>query len=526
MIKNYKALIVSAALFLLFAAATLFTKNNTMLGILFWAVFGFLLLILNGKSILQTVTIQDVGRKEKVVIAAFAILVILLCTLPMDLSPTWNGRNPMWRDQYERLADSMIEGHLYIDYDDVDPKLLTMENPYSWQDRIDQEVIYHWDHAFYNGHYYMYFGVVPVLLLFIPFKLVTGRSLVTFHATQIFTVLCIIAFFLLLYFIAKKYFPGMPVGTYIAASSAVSVITLGYFTQAPALYCTAISGGVCFMLWSLLLYFYAVFFAKKEKAQVLCAFLAALAGALAFGCRPPAALANIVAIPLAIAYAKNYKGKHIVRNFIIIAIPYVVVAALLMAYNYVRFDSPFEFGQAYQLTSMDQTRFSGFFERINFWNMTYGLLENFFGIGELTKEFPHFAGHGGFFMTYPLMWLGAIYLCHDSVRRSLKEKQASLFAFSLLLHPIIVTVIDLQWAGLCERYRLDAYFALGILVFILIGCRYSTSENPKRVATIVNLFSVVSVYVGFLLFMMPLDGNFAEIYPEKVEVIKNIIFFR
>ncbi len=155
MVKSYKGLIATTALFAVFAAVSFALKINVLTGIAFWGFFVFLIFLCNKKSILRTVTIESSGVKGKAVIAVTCILVILLCVLPMDLAPFWNGRIPLHRNQYELLADSILEGHLYIDYDDIDPKLLTMDNPYSWQERIDNEVIYHWDHAFYNGHYYM-----------------------------------------------------------------------------------------------------------------------------------------------------------------------------------------------------------------------------------------------------------------------------------------------------------------------------------------------------------------------------------
>lgn len=72
------------------------------------------------------------------------------------------------------------------------PLLLQMDNPYDPQARVDLGVDYRWDTAYYHGHYYMYFGVVPVFLLFLPFRLITGMSLTTYHATQVF-----VAFFYL-----------------------------------------------------------------------------------------------------------------------------------------------------------------------------------------------------------------------------------------------------------------------------------------------------------------------------------------
>lgn len=78
----------------------------------------------------------------------------------------WNGKIPGHRDQYERMAQSILNGHLYLEYEDVDPRLSEMENPYDPQARKELGIYYHWDHAFYNGKYYMYFGIVPVVFCF------------------------------------------------------------------------------------------------------------------------------------------------------------------------------------------------------------------------------------------------------------------------------------------------------------------------------------------------------------------------
>ena len=125
------------------------------------------------------------------------IITIVLSVYPMSLSPVWNGKIPGHRDQYERMAQSILHGHLYLEYEDVDPRLSEMENPYDPQARKELGIYYHWDHAFYNGKYYMYFGIVPVVLLFLPYQLLTGNALTTYKATQIFTVGTILAIFAL-----------------------------------------------------------------------------------------------------------------------------------------------------------------------------------------------------------------------------------------------------------------------------------------------------------------------------------------
>lgn len=138
------------------------------------------------------------------------IITIVISVYPMSLSPVWNGKIPGHRDQYERMAQSILNGHLYLEYEDVDPRLSEMENPYDPQARKELGIYYHWDHAFYNGKYYMYFGIVPVVLLFLPYQLLTGNALTTYKATQIFTVGTILAIFALFDFLRKKFFHKMP----------------------------------------------------------------------------------------------------------------------------------------------------------------------------------------------------------------------------------------------------------------------------------------------------------------------------
>lgn len=526
MAYNFKRLSIVTLIFVIFEAFAFLSKNSVLMGIAFWLIFAFIIYINNKKSVLMTTCVDNPGVGGYFAIVITCITLIAVSIIPMGLAPFWNGQIPMHRNQYELLADSIMNGHIYIEYDDIDPALLAMEDPYDYEARLANEIIYHWDHAFYNGRYYMYFGVVPVFLLFIPFKLIFGKTLVTFHATQFFVMFAIVAFFVLFFLIAKKFFSNLPLGIYLVTTVAVSLISLGYCTQAPALYCTAISSGICLELWSLCGFFAAVYYIDNEALQVVVATFAALCGALAFGCRPPVAIANIVAIPLAIEYAKKYKGKHIVRNFIVIAMPYVVIAALLMLYNYARFENPLEFGQAYQLTSTNQSQYTDFLGNFSILTSMSGFLENFITPGKISNAFPFFA-YGGYLVTYPIMWLIVVYLFKEELRADMKKSRCSLFAFFLLIEAVIVTIVDVHWSpGLCERYRLDSYFIVGILAFVLIGFRYRTTANNNKTLTVITAFATLSMILAVFLFLAPCDANFTAFYPEKLTAIENILLFK
>lgn len=85
-------------------------------------------------------------------------------------------------DQYARLADSLIHGHPWLDLP-VPHELAQARNPYSLAMRaqlLSQGVTpIFWDHVIWGGKWYCYFGILPAVLLFIPYELITGRSLWT-----------------------------------------------------------------------------------------------------------------------------------------------------------------------------------------------------------------------------------------------------------------------------------------------------------------------------------------------------------
>ena len=195
----------------------------------------------------------------KIIIFISMIITILICILPMGLCPIWNGEIPEHRNQYEIMADSLLKGHIYMDYGEVDQKLIDMENPYDPDERDKLGVSYYWDHAFYKGKFYMYFGIAPVILNFIPYKIITGKSLTTYRSTQFFATMFIIGMFSLFYFICKKFYKSTRISTYILLSVSLSIISIWVSILQPALYCTAIVSGLCMAIWSIYFFLKAAY---------------------------------------------------------------------------------------------------------------------------------------------------------------------------------------------------------------------------------------------------------------------------
>ncbi len=77
----------------------------------------------------------------------------------------WNGiKSYEHHRQYYSLIDAIKEAHLYLDFE-PSSALKNMDNPYDFRERYAQNVAFKWDHAYYDGKYYVYFGAAPAILL-------------------------------------------------------------------------------------------------------------------------------------------------------------------------------------------------------------------------------------------------------------------------------------------------------------------------------------------------------------------------
>jgi hypothetical protein len=489
-----------------------------------WLLTGLIPLLIyvcRPSSWLHKIPVAGSSDWKTVVIMLVVTLTVAACILPMNQFSLWNGEIPGHRNQYELMAENILAGRLHFDYGDED-QLLELENPYDPAERDKAGVYYHWDHAYYNGRYYMYFGVVPVFLAFLPYRLLTGMPLTTYHGTQLFAAVAIIGIFALLLMLAKRFFPKMSFGATLGFSSAISIMSIWYSTAEPALYCTAITAGIALEVWSLYCFFRAVWVEEKENRQIGFAALGALLGALVFGCRPTIALANVIVLPMLAAFLKQHKFSwKLLGKLGLAALPYAVVAVALMAYNYARFEDPFEFGQAYQLTVADQTQYAvtlNFREMIRILN---GLGENFFNFPRMSEGFPYL-NHGGAFVNFPILFFIFGALRRES-RKGIRREKLGGTLVGFVVAAAIITVMSVLWTPyLLERYRMDMYFLLGILCFVAIGFWHKTESDSARrsLNTAVVVMSVLTVLSSALLCLRTISVY----YPEAVRQFGTFLF--
>ena len=103
---------------------------------------------------------------------------------------------------YGKTLEAWTDGHSYMNFD-VTPELAELENPYDNSNR--DGVSYNWDYAYYNEHYYCYFGCAPVVLIYLPFYAITGKVPTLNFAYCITVAAIIIAIFGLIMTLVRRY---------------------------------------------------------------------------------------------------------------------------------------------------------------------------------------------------------------------------------------------------------------------------------------------------------------------------------
>ena len=73
-------------------------------------------------------------------------------------------KNPDTNQMNKEIVDSFEAGQVSM-LETPSDEMLALENPYDLSQRSEAGVSYPWDHLFYDGKYYSYYGIGTVLTL-------------------------------------------------------------------------------------------------------------------------------------------------------------------------------------------------------------------------------------------------------------------------------------------------------------------------------------------------------------------------
>lgn len=483
------------------------------------------------------------SRRLAVLSLLFLIHIAVFWKL-VGLDPAYTWNIPEHHRQYQKLAEAFREGSAAL-LEEPAEAFKSMINPYDLDHREDilirNNATYLWDTAYFNGKYYVYFGVVPVLLYHFPYHILTGGALPNHIAVFLSLALLLLGIGGALHEIIKKWFPDLSVGIWFLTAE---VFLLGsnllYMAKRPDLYHLPIVTGLAVGMLGLW-----CFLRADRTGQLSLRYLSAgsFLTALTAGCRPQLILFMVFPVVLFGKYLFSkdfYRTRNGRQAVLAAAIPVIAVAAFLMYYNYIRFGSVFDFGASYNLTTNDM-RYRGWI-----WGrIPLGIFIYLFQPLRLTTQFPfveaifsatQYMGitiqeytPGGIFATHLFAWLAlpALFLRKDFENA---HRLPCILSASSLISALVILVADTEMSGILWRYFND--FSLFIMLAALLSTWiiFSTKKMMipsvrKWLTTLLLICLVTEVLFQGMFFFVDTGSSLMRTRPDLYSRIKYLIAF-
>jgi len=426
-------------------------------------------------------------------------------------------------EYYHYLVEGFLHGQLSMRVKPP-PALVALPNPYDFEARLRIGELGLHDVSYYKGRYYLYFGPTPAIVLFLPFRVLTGVQFSTDFSSVLF---CgggyLFSLGLFLGF-RRRYFPAC--GTGMVWLAAV-MFGLGNFClvmlMRNSVWEVPISCAYCFSILGYWLLFQAYEQTPRNGLRLV---LASVAFGLAIGARPHFVFCGVVVGAFwllgwrARAQAVGrWEWRPFLREAAALFLPLGAIIAALFLYNYLRFDNPFEFGQKYQLGGNGDLRHAKLmglkFVPINFYYnfLAPAQIQRYFPFFEVIRSYPGirpddylgFEDPYGLIPNMPIWWLAlgapALWAIFFRDRRSIASWMG-VFAMGFL----VLAGTILCFPGATNRYMVDylpelqLLTGLGLLmVGSLAGGLSKLARLLLRAGAIAAVLytSVFNVFVAF-----------------------------
>ena len=287
-------------------------------------------------------------------VGAAGLLAYYLWTASSSGNPfTFSNNDPSY---YNQLGDSFLAGKLHL-LTAPPPGLTHLANPYDPGANSSYRANGLHDMSLYHGKLYLYWGPVPVLLLYLPFRLLSLGEMPDSLAAALFAFVGTCFAVALLRYLTRRYLPKTP--SWMLALGTAGVVAgsaLPFTLRRTLIYEVAICAGYCLAFAGL--YLLATGVLERPYRPYRLAF-SSLCFGLAVGCRPTMilpALLPIAALTWILLRDRPETRRATVGVTAALMGPLAACGVLLAAYNALRFGSIMEFGQHYQMAGIDITK--------------------------------------------------------------------------------------------------------------------------------------------------------------------------
>jgi hypothetical protein len=469
---------------------------------------------------------KKIFRLACVIITDIACLAAVMITFTKldNTSITDIMKRPSGNQMTQELVEAFEHGSTHLLTEPSD-ELNNFPTPYN-SDALDEAHIrYQWDHVYFNEQYFSYYGIAPVILVFLPYHLLTGYFFPDSIAVLLFAIIGMIGLTKLYKEFLKKFFPKTPTGIAIAGLILIQTVSGVWFSIGrPLFYEVAMSAGFATLTWAVYFMFSANIIGKDKPVLSRTA-IASLLFAIAVLCRPTlvlycitAALFMMLALPR-MSEAKKKSEKKLftasgIRFLACALVPMACIGLAQMWYNYDRFGSPFEFGIQYSLTINDFTK-TQFHPRLS-WTALYNYFLNppvfrtYYPIIGTEFQFMNAGGYfyadlnstantsGLFFLAMPmfvyLLSGRAVKMVHGG--RKQKLMSAAYIAIPCLFIPFGI-VASVWESGYAVRYMADFAWQSLLGAYTIIFFIYSRLDDPTK-KKLISAFMWFSVMWGLV----------------------------
>ncbi|WP_418968804.1 hypothetical protein [Alloscardovia omnicolens] len=481
------------------------------------------------RSHLYTIKLNTHSRSQKIAFwGSFAAPVILVSLILLVRSGIFVGTDT-WSDShnyiysyrhYIYMAQSILDGHAWLDIP-VDPQFDALANPYNPLERnaaLAQGAQIYWDYAFFNHHWYSYFGMLPSLVLYIPFHLLTGAwPSLTAVNILLLTIALIMLISATIRFIAR-FFPQASIGSTLLVLVCVFIGTnLVSLIAVANLYVIAFASALCMVTIGLFLWLKV----SPEHTQSSNAWhmgIGSVCIALSTSCRPTFIFSAILVLPIFLDLIWRKPWRAIVRATALNL--GAACAGLLPAlwYNWWRFGSIFDFGAGYQITVADMRHIHA-----STLSIIQGMSIYLFQPLQITSDAPYLESPflsthtwihresiiGGFFIFTPLIAFSLLSLWSQHIRARLSNHFAWMYPGLGCVTGLFLCCVVTLGGGIVWRYFVDfswAFVFAGIpplLAALDIAENQRTNWRWKLLSWVIALLSLYQIMLLVMSIFVP-----------------------
>lgn len=373
-------------------------------------------------------------------IARAALLLLFLAAAwlyawtPASFPTRWFSQEPA--GHYAELTSAYLHGQLHLERPPA-PGLLALADPYdpvaNAPHRVDNL-------SYFQGRYYLYHGIAPVLTLLVPFKVATGRYLTDPATCLVFCLGGAVFSLLLLADIRRKAAP-LASGLVLAACALAVLCGHGYYLvlRGSGLNHVPIASAYFFLTVAMWGAFRVLTTHGRAWPWLL---LTATAYGLAIASRPNYVIGAGALLLLPWFLHRREGVRRWAPALVALILPLVLIVAGLLLHNYLRFGQMLEFGQRYMLGAWDQRTL----DFVGDLNLSENAWHYLVSPGTLGLEFPFLSAPSwqavGALVQTPFLWL-SLSVAALCFRHSARPEAAPLRQMTGLLGLILLCNLGL-----------------------------------------------------------------------------------